>query len=176
MNTIENLNRQFNMELQASHMYMQMSIWCEINNFKGFAKFMLASSEEERGHAQKIKDFAINWITSDKVNPEILNVGNLLAFNADGSIMRIMNEVLAAERAVTESIREIISVAQQESDFATVDFFLPFMKMQIESLAQVNYILDKVALCGDNYAKLPKIIAYQIQKRANRRRKMGEAR
>jgi len=50
----EELNRQINLELAAAHSYLALSLWCEVRNFKGFAKYFVKQAGEERAHADRI--------------------------------------------------------------------------------------------------------------------------
>jgi ferritin len=51
---VTELQRQYNQELGASHSYRALSLWCEAQNFKGFACYFDKQAAEEQGHAMKI--------------------------------------------------------------------------------------------------------------------------
>src|SRR5215471_11144948 len=51
---LSELNRQFNHELAAAHNYLALSLWCEDQNLKGFARYFAKQSAEERVHASKL--------------------------------------------------------------------------------------------------------------------------
>ena len=45
------LNEQFNAELYASNFYLQLSNFCEVYFYNGFAAYLKNQSNEEREHA-----------------------------------------------------------------------------------------------------------------------------
>src|SRR5690242_11971311 len=47
------LQRQMNQELSSSHAYLALAVWCELQNFKGFARYFSTQAAEERVHAQR---------------------------------------------------------------------------------------------------------------------------
>src|SRR5689334_8368643 len=51
---VTELQRQYNQELGAAHSYRALSLWCESQNFKGFACYFDKQAAEERTHAKKI--------------------------------------------------------------------------------------------------------------------------
>jgi ferritin len=67
---IEELVRQFNLELAAAHSYLALSVWCEVRNFKGFARYFVKQAGEERMHAEKI----IKHLTDRGATPEVAAV------------------------------------------------------------------------------------------------------
>ena len=65
MNTIPakvlaELNRQFNQELTAAQSYRALSLWCDDQNLKGFARYFAKQVGEEQGHAEKISTHLID--------------------------------------------------------------------------------------------------------------------
>merc|ERR1712098_473841 len=53
------INKQINMELHASYVYMSMAAYFQRDDvaLQGFAKRFRENSDEERGHAQKFIDY-----------------------------------------------------------------------------------------------------------------------
>src|SRR5687768_6371771 len=47
------LNHQINEEMQSSYLYLGMAAYFQAQNFNGFAQWMHAQAEEERGHAMR---------------------------------------------------------------------------------------------------------------------------
>jgi hypothetical protein len=64
---LEELNRQMNQELAAAHSYLALSVWCDIRNFKGFAKYFVKQSDEERKHADRILKHLTDRVESAEV-------------------------------------------------------------------------------------------------------------
>src|SRR5258706_907430 len=62
----EELTRQFNQELAAAHSYRALSVWCDVRNLKGFGKYFVKQSGEERAHAERIlKHLTDRGVTAD---------------------------------------------------------------------------------------------------------------
>src|SRR5215831_5337069 len=57
---VSELQRQAAQELTAAHSYLALSLWCEDQNLKGFARFFAKQRAEEHGHASKIMDHLID--------------------------------------------------------------------------------------------------------------------
>src|SRR5438128_1951097 len=50
---LSELQRQLNQELSASYNYTALALWCEDQNFKGFARYFHKQADEERVHARR---------------------------------------------------------------------------------------------------------------------------
>src|SRR5271170_7537401 len=57
---LSELNRQLNQEFSAAHSYRALSLWCDDQNFKGFAHYFAKQSTEELNHGHKITAHLIN--------------------------------------------------------------------------------------------------------------------
>jgi ferritin len=149
--TINDLNKQINMELLASHVYLQASIWCAVNNYKGFAEYFLNASNEERGHAMLVKNYALDYVAAFGGFLQIESITEKASFS---SLLDIVMQAGNLEAKVTESIKQNIINAQQANDFATVHFFYPMISEQIKSMAEIDYIINKMNECDSNYAAI----------------------
>jgi ferritin len=54
------LNRQFNQELSAAHSYRALSLWCDDQNLKGFARYFAKQAGEELMHAGRMTTHLID--------------------------------------------------------------------------------------------------------------------
>ena|ERR1051326_1179655 len=52
-NVVAELSRQYNQELSSAHSYWALALWCEAQNFKGFACYFDKQAAEEHTHAKK---------------------------------------------------------------------------------------------------------------------------
>src|SRR3974390_3532414 len=57
---LSELKLQFNAELGAAHSYRALSLWCEDQNLKGFARFFAKQVTEEQEHAEKLATHLID--------------------------------------------------------------------------------------------------------------------
>ena len=51
---VKKLNDQLNLEFYSSNLYLQMSAWCDDQNFPSFGKFLRDHASEERQHMERL--------------------------------------------------------------------------------------------------------------------------
>jgi len=149
----EAFNQQITLELTAATVYRQLAAEMEVLSLPGIAGWFRAQSEEEIVHAEKF----IIHMTDRGAHPRIgeqpapaLNIKSVEdAFAAS----------LAHERKVSEAIRELYRVAQNESDIDSLPLLHWFLEEQVEEEATVGEILDRVRLVGDDGSGLLRIEA-----------------
>ena len=141
---IENeLNKQINKELFSSYLYMSMSAYFQSVDLLGFANWMHVQAQEELTHAQKIYDF-INErngrvMLESIEKPQTDWESPLVAFQ----------DALKHEEFITASINNIVTVANEEKDYATQIFLQWFVTEQVEEEASANEIINKLKLMKD---------------------------
>ncbi len=138
------LNEQVNKELYSSYIYLSMSAYFESKNYGGFANWMKVQSEEEREHAMKIYDY-INTrdgrVTLQAIqSPKTEWAKPLEAFE----------EAYAHEQYISKSINDLVSLAYEEKDHATVEFLNWFVKEQVEEEAASRDVVEKMKMVGDS--------------------------
>ncbi|MCB0259743.1 MAG: ferritin [Calditrichae bacterium] len=138
------LNKQIAMEAYAANYYLAMASWCEIKGFDGSAQFFYAQAEEERAHMMKIFRF-VNEADGHAYAPAIAQPD--LEFTSFQSLFEI---ALTHEKKVTKSIDEILKLATEASDFRTQNLLQWFVDEQLEEENQMQVIIDKLKLIGDN--------------------------
>lgn len=122
----DRLLEQVKAEWESEFYYLAMMAWCFNNNFPGFGKWLLKQADEERGHGMKLLrylsevggDLAIPSVTVPKARFE--------------SPAQIFDLVLKHERKVTALIHGLVEAAQQEKDYATLNFLQWYVKEQVE--------------------------------------------
>lgn len=144
-------NTQITNELSASQLYLSASIWCEAREFVGMASFMRAESNEERGHALSLIDFA---------NKRDIPV-KLMEIPAPeccwDTLEDIWRDLLDSEKANTRALYELADSAQTCHDHAITTLLMPFHSEQVESEGQLKTILAKV-----HEEKLTPGLVYQL--------------
>ena len=138
------LNDQINKEHWASYSYLGMAAYLETTAFKGFAAWMLQQSNEETTHARKIIDYV-----QDR-NGTITLPPIATAKTTYPSLHKVFEQSLKQEQDVTASIKNIYDLALKEKDFQTMEFLDWFLKEQVEEEKDVQDILDRLKLAGDN--------------------------
>ena len=152
------LNDQVNLELSSAYAYLGMAAFFQSTPFAGFAKWMHLQSKEELGHANRFFEYIVE--RGGKValgaiaGPKCDYKSPLDAFKAS----------LGHEQKVSASICAIYELAAAEKDYPTLSFLKWFLDEQVEEERNVNDILAKLELVGDNRSAL-----YQIDQQAARR-------
>ena len=142
------LNSQINEELFSSYLYLSMSAHFEAKNLKGFANWFKIQSQEEYGHAMKIYDFVLQKggkVTLKEIGaPKIEWKG----------ISEVFQDTLKHEHKITGLINKLVEVAMTEKDYAANTFLQWFVTEQVEEEANVEEIIQKIEMIGDNKSGL----------------------
>lgn len=139
--TIEDaLNKQINEEMFSSYLYLSMASYFESINLLGFANWMHVQAKEEMTHAMKFYAY---------VNERggRVKLAQIDAPKTDwANSLEVMDEVLAHEQKITESINNLVNLAIDEKDHASNIFLQWFVTEQVEEEASVSDVLNKLKL------------------------------
>lgn len=136
------INDQITLEIQAAVVYRQLAIEMEVQDLPGISAWFLAQSAEELVHAQKFTDH----MTDRNATPKI---GAITAPNvAITTVLEAFEASLAHEQKVSESIRSLYRLAQQEGDIDSIPLLNWFVQEQLEEEASVGEIIGRVKLIG----------------------------
>jgi len=156
---VEELNRQFNQELAAAHMYLALSIWCDIRNYKGFGKYFVKQAGEERGHAEKIlKHLTDRGVTAD-----------MTAVPAPKQEFRNLLEVAlqaqAQEHANTNGINAVYEAAVAAKDYPAQVLMHWFINEQVEEEDWSTEMVERVqtATCAGSTSDLDRHIERYLE-------------
>ena len=152
--TLAEFKRQFNAELGAAHAYLALAIWCDAENFKGFARFFYKQASEERVHAQKLADHLLDR----GAFPEL---GGILVPKADfKNLLEVARYAQGMEGANTDGINALYQAALQEGDFPAQILLQWFIKEQIEEEAWADEMVDRIehASCAGSVGDLDRHI------------------
>ena len=142
------LNAQVNKELYSAYLYLSMSAYFSDKGLLGFANWMRIQAQEEQAHAMLIYDFLIN--RGEKV---VLTAIDSPPAGWENSLA-VMEEVLKHEVYVTGLINNIISIAEEVKDRATISYMNWFIDEQVEEEANSQDIISKLKLIGDDKSAL----------------------
>ncbi len=145
------LNQQINNELASYYSYLGMSAFLETTPFKGFASWMRMQAEEEQGHAMKIFDYL-----NDRSGKVVLEAVDQPQTDFS-SPLEIFESSLGQEMEVTGQINEIFQLAQEEKDFATLEFLGWFLTEQVEEEKSAQDMVDLLKLAGGSVEALLRI-------------------
>jgi len=142
------LNEQINKELYSAYLYLSMSAYFSDLGLLGFANWMRVQFREEQAHAMFIYDFLL-----DRGEKVILSAIDT-PVNTWANPLTVMEEVLKHEIYVTSLINNIVSVAEEVKDRATMSYMNWFVDEQVEEEANAKEIIDKLKLIGDDKSAL----------------------
>lgn len=144
--TEASINKQINMELYASYVYMGLASYFGQSDvaLSGFHKFFKASSDEERGHAEKLIKYQSlrggQCVFKDIKAPDAIQ--SLTGADA-------LTQVLDLERKVNEALLALHGIAGSHNDAHLCDFLeSEFLNEQVDSLKQLGDLITQSKRCG----------------------------
>lgn len=141
-------NSQLNEELFSSYLYLSMAAHFEAKNLKGFAHWFRIQSQEEYGHALKF----FNFILQKGGKVSLTQVAT--PKTEWNSIAEVFNDTLKHEQKITDLINKLVEVSMEEKDYAAHTFLQWFVTEQVEEEANVEEIIQKIEMIGDNKSGL----------------------
>jgi ferritin len=142
------LNEQVNKEFYSAYLYLSMSAYFSNIGLLGFANWMRVQAQEEQAHAMFIYDFLIN--RGEKV---VLTAIDNPPYNWKNPL-DVMENVLEHEVYVTGLINNIVNIAEEAKDRATISYMNWFVDEQVEEEASSQDIISKLKLIGDDKSAL----------------------
>ncbi|MGM0928084.1 MAG: ferritin [Actinomycetota bacterium] len=140
----EAFNDQVTLELQASVVYRQLAIEMDAVDLPGIAGWFRAQAEEEVVHANKFIDHMMDRGAHPKI--QAITAPTVSA----GTVLQAFEASLAHEKKVSESIRDLYRLAQQEGDIDSIPLLNWFVEEQLEEEATVGEIIGRVKLVNDD--------------------------
>jgi len=142
------INQQINMEFQSSYKYLGMASYCAFNNFPGCAAWLLLQSQEENGHAMRLREFLLDRDCEVDLKP-------LAAASTDfKSVPDVFQQSLEQEKAVSASINELYALAHENKAFAALVELQWFITEQVEEEKTVRDIVAKMEMVKDDPSAL----------------------
>ncbi len=140
----QELNKQINAELYSAYFYLSMSAYFESKNLNGFANWMRIQAQEEQSHAMKIYDYVNERggrVTLTEIESPQTEWNNAKT---------VFEDVYKHEQLVTSLINNLVTIANEEKDYATFNFLQWFISEQVEEEANASDILEQLNFIGDN--------------------------
>jgi ferritin len=134
------INKQINAEIYSSYLYYSMAAYFESLSLKGFSHWMRVQALEELTHAHKFAAFV-----NDRG-------GRVVMQPVEGppvewkSPLDVFQAVYDHEVKVTGLINELMDLALEKSDHATVTFLNWFVAEQVEEEASADEVVQKLKL------------------------------
>ena len=134
------INEQINKELYSSYLYLSMAAYFEGNNLPGFAKWMYAQADEERGHGMKLFEHLVDRGGRVTLAPI---AGPQTEWKTS---LEVFKQVQSHEAAVTASINALYEVALKEKDYAAQVLLQWFITEQVEEEKNAADIVQQLEL------------------------------
>lgn len=141
------INKQINMELEASYVYMAMYSYFSHDSqaLHGFAKFFKKSSHEEREHAFKLVEYQNR--RGGRVVFQDIGKPEQQGWN---SPLEAVEAALAYEKKVNASLLALHKVAEAANDPQLTDYIEgEFLKEQVESIKEIGDLVTRMKRAGD---------------------------
>ena len=139
----EALNDQFNFEMFSANIYLSMASYFDSTNLTGLANWMKIQYQEEMAHTMKFYDFI-----NDRGGRVLMK-----ALDAPPTMwatpLAAFENALAHEQLVTGRINNMVTLAMEEKDHATVNFLQWFVAEQVEEESSVEAVIQKLKLMAD---------------------------
>ncbi len=145
---MNSINDQINFELYSSNIYLAMQAYCSANDLNGFANFFKVQIQEENFHAMKFFDY-LNQMDG-RVTIEALPAPK----NDYESVTHAFKEALAHEKKVTKRIYNLMDIATEEREHATISLLKWFIDEQVEEENSFNGIVKRLERSGNDSAAL----------------------
>ena len=150
----EELNRQANQELAAALSYLALSVWCDVRNLKGFGKYFVKQSGEERAHAERI----LKHLTD---RGETAKLASLPAPKQEfKTLLEIALQAQAQERANTQGVNAVYEAAVAAKDYPAQVLMHWFINEQVEEEDWSAEMVERVqeAACAGSLSSLDRHI------------------
>lgn len=122
----EAINAQINAELWSAYLYLAMSMDAEDKGYKGVANWFYVQYREEQDHARIL----MNYLNTREAKVELRPIDAVPA--TWESVEAMFRQTLKHEKVVTAMINNLVSIAREEQDFASMNRLVWFVDEQIE--------------------------------------------
>jgi len=146
-NTEALINKQINMELHASYVYMSMAAYFDRDDvaLAGFAKRFRENSEEERGHALKLIEYQ-NMRGGRVVFQDVAKAKT----DDWTSALNAVEASLELEKKVHEALLELHKEGDSHGDAQLTDFIEgEFLKEQVQAQKEIGTLITQMRNAGD---------------------------
>ena len=156
---LSELNRQLNQEFSAAHSYRALSLWCDDQNLKGFARYFARQASEEQVHAARMTSHLIDRGT----------LPQLTAISAPktsfDSLVEVARHAQTMEQGNTQGINAVYEAALAAQDYPAQVLMQEFIKEQVEEEAWCLEMVERVqaANCAGGLSDLDRHIERYLE-------------
>lgn len=140
---IDAFNTQLNFEIESAHIYLAMQTYIATLGLDGFENWFDVQYQEELAHAKKM----IKYVNDRGARVEIRGFEN--PENEFKSLLEVFEISLNHEKEVTRRINELMRIAHDVNDYASISFLQWFIDEQVEEEDNFSKLIDKIRLVKD---------------------------
>lgn len=134
------LNEQINKEMYSAYLYLSMNAYLASKNLPGFANYMRVQYQEEMTHALKLFDYLLE-------RGEVVMLAKIAAVKIEWeNPIDVFEDTYEHEKFITESINDVLGVAHDVKDYATINMLQWYINEQVEEEANVSSILEQLKM------------------------------
>lgn len=140
------LNKQINMELHASYVFMSMAMYFDRDDIAlpGMHKFFKSSADEEREHAEEIMKYQ-----NMRGGRIILQGVEKPERDAWGSALEAMQAALEMEKNINQTLINLHDLAEKHGDAQLCDWVEDhFLKESVESIKKMAHHITNLKRCS----------------------------
>ena len=140
----EAINNQINAEMWSAYLYLSMSMDQEAKGNKGIANWFYVQFREEQDHAR----IFMNYLNSRDC---VVKLQPIAAVETEWkSPLDAFKDTLEHEQKVTAMINELMNIAVEEKDFASVNMLNWFINEQVEEEQTARDIINDLDKINDS--------------------------
>ena len=134
------LNEQINKEMYSAYLYLSMNAYLASKKLPGFANYMRVQYQEEMTHALKLFDYLLE-------RGEVVMLAKIAAVKIElENPIDVFEDTYEHEKFITESINDVLGVAHDVKDYATINMLQWYINEQVEEEANVSSILEQLKM------------------------------
>ncbi|XP_064085059.1 ferritin-like [Macrobrachium nipponense] len=140
------INKQINMELYASYVYLAMSSYYARDDvaLPGLKKFFKESSDEERGHAEKLMEFQ-----NKRGGTVVLQTIASPSSNSWAGALEGLQTALDLEKKVNQSLLDLHKISSERNDPHLCDFLEEkYLEEQVEAIHKIGDLITQLKRAG----------------------------
>jgi len=139
---VDAINVQINYEIESAHIYLAMAGYIATLGLEGFENWMMIQYQEELAHAKKF----MTYLNERGARVEIKGFQD--PRNDFESLLEVFEVSLEHELSVTSRINNLMSIAHDVKDYASISFLQWFVDEQVEEEDNFGRMIDKIKLVG----------------------------
>lgn len=140
----EALNKQINAEFWSAYLYLSMSAFFAKEGKSGFSNWFKVQALEEQDHAMKL----FNYIVS---RGGVVTISPIAAVPQSWeSPLEVFKAALDHEKKVTAMINDLVTLSNDEKDYATLSMLQWFIDEQVEEEETAQEYIDSLEMIGGN--------------------------